>query len=104
LYGGAKCFVLPSLYEGFGLPCLEAAKAGAPVVCSKAASLPEVMAAGAGYFDPENAESIAHALNKVGGSHLAAEELRIAGRERAKLFSWKKTARQTVDVYNSFVV
>lgn len=104
MYRGAKCFVFPSWYEGFGLPPLEAASRSIPVVCSKAASLAEVMADAAHYCDPESAESIAQALDSVGGSHKLADELAERGRARAKLFSWEKTAAQTVDVYNSIVV
>ncbi|OJI06361.1 hypothetical protein BK004_04330 [bacterium CG10_46_32] len=104
LYRGAKCFAFPSWYEGFGLPPLEAASRGVPVVCSKVASLPEVMADAAYYCDPEDATSIAHALDVVGGSHALQDELASAGRKRAKLFTWEKTAAQTVDAYNQIMV
>ena len=104
VYRSAKCFAFPSRYEGFGLPALEAAARSVPVVCSKASSLPEVMADAAQYCDPESVESIAHALDAVGGSHKLADELASRGRARAKLFSWEKTAKQTVDVYNEIVV
>ncbi|MBI2636764.1 MAG: glycosyltransferase family 4 protein [Parcubacteria group bacterium] len=79
VYRGAKCFAFPSRYEGFGLPALEAATRGVPVVCSKAASLPEVMADAVRYCDPESTESIAHVLDEVGGSHALADELAARG-------------------------
>ncbi|MBI2050201.1 MAG: glycosyltransferase family 4 protein [Parcubacteria group bacterium] len=104
LYRSAKCFVFPSRYEGFGLPPLEAALRGVPVVCSKAGSLPEVMAEGACYIDPDSASDIADKLNAIGSSHKVADEIASLGRERAKRFTWEKTAQETVDVYDSIVV
>jgi len=104
LYRGAKLFVFPSLYEGFGLPALEAASRGVPVILSKAGSLPEVMGDSAHYFDPESVESIALAIDRVGGSVLEREELIRAGFVRAKQFSWKETAEKTVEEYASIVL
>lgn len=104
LYRGAKVFVMPSLYEGFGLPLLEAATRYVPVACSKTASLPEVMSDSALYFDPKNIESMANVIDKIGGSHLIQGELATKGFERAKLFSWEKAAQKTVDVYSSIMV
>lgn len=104
LYRSAKCFAFPSRYEGFGLPGLEAASRGTPVVCAHAGSLPEVMAEGARYFDPDSSLDLASALNAVASSHQEADAIASAGRERAKRFTWEKTAQETVDVYNSIVV
>jgi len=104
LYRGAKIFAMPSLYEGFGMPPLEAAIRYLPVALSKAASLPEIMADSALYFDPKSVESIAAAIDKIGSSRLVQDELSEKGFERANLFSWDKMASETVDVYSSVVL
>ncbi|MEK7188900.1 MAG: glycosyltransferase family 1 protein [Patescibacteria group bacterium] len=104
LYRSAKCFVFPSRYEGFGLPALEAAARGVSVVCAKAGSLPEVMADAAEYVDPESSQDIADTISRVAGSHKVADALASLGRERAKRFTWEKTAQHTVDVYNRIMV
>ena len=101
LYRGAKLFVFPSYYEGFGLPPLEAASRGIPVVCAKSSSLPEVLSDAAHYFDPKDIKQIASALDLVGGSLKLQDELSGRGIARAKQFSWQKTAQETLDVYNS---
>jgi glycosyltransferase involved in cell wall biosynthesis len=100
LYGDAVCFALPSLYEGFGLPVLEAMAAGTIVVTSSVSSLPEV-AGGAGiYVDPLNVESITKGLAQaISENGTAKGKERIAlGKELAKQFSWEKAARQTLNV------
>lgn len=104
LYRSAKLFVFPSLYEGFGLPPLEAGSRRTPVACAKSSCIPEIMSDSAYYFDPEDPEIIAAALDKAGGSRLIQDELAQRGVERAKQFSWDKTAKETVAVYKSFVV
>ncbi len=96
LYCGADLFIFPSLYEGFGLPILEAMACGVPVACSNVSSMPEV-AGGAGVlFDPLDEESIEDALRRV----LTDEALRAGciarGLARSKIFSWRKTAEQTL--------
>jgi len=100
IYNLASVFVYPSLYEGFGLPPLEAMACGCPVVVSRAASLPEVCADAACYVDPKDVQSIAEGIDKG----LADEELRRSlikrGRERARLFTWEKTAEKTLKVFN----
>lgn len=99
LYQHAQAFVFPSLNEGFGIPVLEAFGAGCPVVLSERSSLPEVAGEAAVYFDPENDESIADAIERVVTSESLRDQLRQSGRERLTLFSLDKTARQTFDVY-----
>ena len=99
LYRTAACFVFPSLYEGFGLPVLEAMARGVPVLCSNRSSLPEVAGQAARFFDPESPQSIADAIESVLGDEREAERLRVAGLERARRFSWTATARETVACY-----
>lgn len=99
LLGHADLFVMPSLYEGFGLPVLEAQQAGTVVACSSAGSLPEVAGAGAALFDPTSVESIAETVFRcIVDSDLRAK-LHQAGRENLKRFSWEKTAKETLAVY-----
>lgn len=99
LYRGAKLFIFPSLYEGFGLPPLEAASRGVPVVAAKAAAVPEVLSDAAYYFDPENIENMAQAIDVVGGSRTIQDSLAEKGYERAEQFSWAKLAKSTIGVY-----
>lgn len=99
LYRAARLFVFPSYYEGFGLPALEAASRGLPVVASKAAAIPEIMGAAAYYFDPANPSAMAAALDRVGGSAKIQARLAQSGFERLKHFDWDKTAAQTMSVY-----
>jgi glycosyltransferase involved in cell wall biosynthesis len=99
LYNGADLFVFPSLYEGFGLPVLEAMACGTPVVTSNASSLPEVAGEAALLVDPYNVEEIAAAMRRVLEDPDLAQELREKGLARAKQFSWERTARQTIEVY-----
>ncbi len=101
LYQEADAFVLPSFYEGFGLPILEAMAAGTPVVCSRAASLPEVAGDAAEYFDPSNAEELGMVLAKVLGSPELRAEMKRKGRERAKQFSWDECARRYLKAYQT---
>lgn len=104
LYRGARLFVFPSLYEGFGLPPLEAMSRGLPVAAAKASSVPEILADAAYYFAPQDANDIARACDLVGGSRKIAEQLSHKGYERAKHFSWEQTAKETIAVYNYFMV
>jgi len=98
-YNAACCFVYPSLYEGFGLPPLEAMACGTPVIVSNAASLPEVGGEAAILVDPHDAEELSQALGEVLGDAGRREEMRRRGLEQAQRFSWLETARQTVQVY-----
>jgi glycosyltransferase involved in cell wall biosynthesis len=99
LYSAATAFVFPSLYEGFGLPPLEAMACGTPVLCSNASSLPEVVGDAALLFDPEEPEAIAEALRTTAKDAALRERLRVEGLRRAAEFSWDRAARETVEVY-----
>jgi len=99
LYSGALCFVYPSYFEGFGLPPLEAMKCGAPVIVGNKTSLPEVVGDAGMLVDPFEVDEIASAIqNVITDSDLRAQ-LRFKGLERAKLFDWQETARQTLEIY-----
>jgi glycosyltransferase involved in cell wall biosynthesis len=100
LYGGALAFAFPSLWEGFGLPVLEAMAAGAPVVASDRGALPEVTAGAALLAEPAP-EPLAEALGRVLGDPALRERLRAAGLARAAAFSWERTARETLAVYRT---
>jgi glycosyltransferase involved in cell wall biosynthesis len=99
LWAISDAFVFPSFYEGFGLPVLEAMARGVPVACSNASSLPEVAGEAALLFDPRDEQAIADALARLLQDGALAERLRIAGRERAREFTWERTARATIDSY-----
>jgi glycosyltransferase involved in cell wall biosynthesis len=102
LYAGASALCLPSLYEGFGLPLLEAMQLGCPVLCSTAGSLPEIAGAAALYFDPRNEEELAKRLLQVEDS-AAMNQLRSAGRVRVEQFSFARCAEQTARVLNQTI-
>jgi len=95
----ADLFVLPSLYEGFGLPVLEAQQAAVAVACSSAGSLPEVGGEGAIYFDPTSVEQIADTIRRCLADAALRSQLILKGRENVSRFSWNKTARETLSVY-----
>ena len=99
VYAGADLMVMPSFIEGFGLPVLEAMACGTPVVCSWAASLPEVAGDAAEYFEPTSVDDLAAVIERVLGSCQLHESLRRKGLERVKLFSWHGCARQTLELY-----
>lgn len=99
LYSGALFSVFPSLYEGFGLPVLEAMGCGTPVITSKVSSLPEVVGDAAILVDPMNIEELAWRMEMLCESSDLREELGKKGLERSKLFSWEKTAQKTLEVY-----
>ena len=99
LYALADGFVMPSLYEGFGLPVLEAMARGVPVACSDRSSLPEVAGDAALLFDPEDVGAIASALDTLVHDPATAERLRAAGPKRAAEYSWERTARMTLEAY-----
>lgn len=99
LYGGASAYVHPSFYEGFGLTVLEAMAAGAPVITSNVSSLPEVAGDAAVLVNPFSTEDIANAVVTVASNADLRSQLRAAGRSRAASFTWRKTAEQTLRVY-----
>ena len=101
LYSGAVAMVYPSLYEGFGLPPLEAMACGTPVITSNNSSLPEVIGTAGILVDPLEITEIAEALLKVAADFSLQEELKQKGLHRAKLFSWEETAKRTLGVYES---
>ena len=99
LFNSAEMFVYPSLFEGFGLPPLEAMACGCPVITSDVSSIPEVMGDAGILIDPQNADQVSNAIHKV-ISDVGFKEIMInKGLERAKLFNWDKTARETLKVY-----
>lgn len=101
LYQNALAFVFPSLYEGFGIPILEAFSCGCPCLLSTGGSLREVAGDAAQYFDPENPGSIQDAFSAVIDNHLTRDNLIAMGYERLKLFSWDKTYKKTIQLYQS---
>jgi glycosyltransferase involved in cell wall biosynthesis len=103
LYHGASVFALPSHYEGFGLPVLEAFACGTPVVISDRASLPEIAADAAALCDPNDPASIARAIGRVLDDSAFRKSLIARGRERVKDFSWEKCANETLAVYRKIL-
>lgn len=99
----ADALVLPSLYEGFGFPPLEAMACGCPAIVSNVASLPEVCGEAALYFDPLKPQDIADKILKLLTNQSLQEELRRNGHEQAKQFSWEKCARETLEVIQSIL-
>lgn len=103
LYSGATAFVYPSLYEGFGLPTLEAMACGTPVVTSSTSSLPEVVGDAALMVDPLDVDDIAAALVRVVSEEHLRGRLVDAGFERAAQFTWERAATETLDLLHQFV-
>lgn len=101
VYGGAQALVFPSLYEGFGLPILEAMACGTPVACSETSSLPEVAGEAALMFDPTEEEAIVETLRPLLRDRGLQRELKGLGLERAAGFSWERVAAGTQGVYRS---
>jgi glycosyltransferase involved in cell wall biosynthesis len=99
LYRSAAAFVYPSMYEGFGIPPLEAMSLDCPVICSNTSSIPEVVGDAGEYFDPANTASIREALERVLQSGARRNRLVELGRVRCKLFSWERCAQETMAVY-----
>lgn len=99
LYAHAEAFVLPSTYEGFGMPILEAFSHGAPVVCSNAAAIPEVAGDAAAYFEPGDPGAMAEAIAAVVEDQEVRERLVRMGSARVRRFTWDQTAQATLEVY-----
>jgi len=100
LYNGARVFVFPSLYEGFGLPPLEAMACGLPVICSHSSSLPETVGDGALLLPPKDIDLWSDAMYNVFTNSDLRQELRKKGLAWARKFSWQRTARLTLEAYN----
>jgi glycosyltransferase involved in cell wall biosynthesis len=98
-YRQALAFVYPSFYEGFGLPVLEAMNFGAPVITSRRSSLPEVAGDGAWLIDPDSGEELADAMLQFGDNPALRSQFGAAALARARQFSWRQTAQQTLAVY-----
>jgi len=103
LLRGAVAFVFPSLYEGFGLPPLEAMACGTPVIASNRSSLPEVVGEGGILVEPTDVEALAEALEVLWVDDALRAELRQRALAQAARFSWKQTARETLAVYRKLV-
>jgi glycosyltransferase involved in cell wall biosynthesis len=99
LYAASSCFVFPSLYEGFGLPVLEAMRRGLPVACSDRSSLPEIAGNAALMFNPEDPRAIATAVERLLTDAELAGRLQQAGRQQTAAFTWEATAKGTVQSY-----
>jgi glycosyltransferase involved in cell wall biosynthesis len=101
LFNAAEVFAFPSIFEGFGLPPLEAMASGVPVVCSDASSLPEVVGDAALRLPPRHVTAWVRALRRVLVDSSLRASLRRRGLDRARLFTWEATARKTLEVYQS---
>lgn len=100
-YKNAAVFIYPSLYEGFGIPPLEAMSAGCPVICSHSSSVPEVVGDAGEYIDPTSIDSIKTALEKILSSKEKRLNLINKGFNRCKQFSWNRCAQETLEVYRN---
>lgn len=103
LYNVATVFVFPSVYEGFGLPIVEAMQSGCPVIISKEGCMPEVGGDAVEYFNGYETESLADTITKVLNSKKLQQELSQKGLEQAKKFSWEKTAGKTIEAYKKVI-
>ena len=101
LTAGARALVYPSFYEGFGFPVAQALAAGCPVITSGVSSLPEVTGDAASFVDPYSTGEIAAAIRRLGESDSLCIRLRLAGRERARLFSWERSARSSLEFFRA---
>jgi glycosyltransferase involved in cell wall biosynthesis len=103
LYANALCFVFPSLYEGFGIPILEAFACGCPLALSNASCFPEIAGNAGIYFEPESVENMREKIESVICSESLRNSLAIKGFERLKAFSWARCAEQTAKVYENCI-
>jgi alpha-1,3-rhamnosyl/mannosyltransferase len=99
LLAGARALIFPSLYEGFGLPVLEAMASGTPVVLTRASAMPEVAGDAGNYIEPDNADGLRDALIRLLDDQVHWQACREAGLQRARLFSWQRCAQATADAY-----
>jgi glycosyltransferase involved in cell wall biosynthesis len=100
VYRGAGVLVLPSHYEGFGFPVLEAMGCGTPVICANRASLPEIAGDAAVLVDPDDEAALAEALERVQADTALRAEMVKRGLMRAQAFTWERTARETLALYD----
>lgn len=103
IYSASKMFVYPSLYEGFGLPPLEAMACGVPTICSDNSSLPEVVGDGAELIDAHDMDSISKAMAKISADEEYTKRLAKRGLQRARQFTWRKTAAETLECYKKVI-
>lgn len=103
IYARSTLFAYPSLYEGFGIPILEAFLAGTPIAVSKSSCFPEVAGQAAVYFNPKSGNSIALAIKKLLDDEKLRKDLVKKGRDRLRSFSWEKTAKETAQVYKKIL-
>lgn len=99
LYANARAYVFPSLLEGFGLPPLEAMQYGTPVLASNSSCLPEILGKAAAYFNPEDAEDMSTAMQKVFSDEALRAELKEQGKQQVAKYSWNDCAKRTYDIY-----
>lgn len=99
LYERAAAFIYPSLYEGFGLPPLEAMSKSCPVILSNTSSMPEIVGDAGQYFDPQSPANIREAIERVVFNSVVSDELVARGKKRLANFSWEKCARETLSIY-----
>jgi len=103
IYSKAVCFVFPSLYEGFGIPVLEAFACNCPAVISNTSSLPEVGGNAVEYFNPKDIKSIESSVRRVVNDEVLRKEMIRKGKERLKMFGWEKTSKEFLNVYNEII-
>jgi alpha-1,3-rhamnosyl/mannosyltransferase len=103
LYSAARVFVFPSLFEGFGLPVIEAMACGTPVICSNTTALPEVAGDAAVFVEPTDPMSLGRALQETLDDETLLAQLREKGLRRAAQFSWERTAARTLEIYRQVV-
>ena len=104
LYEHASALIYPSLYEGFGIPPLEAMSHNCPVICGKTSSIPEVVGDAGAYFDSEDIHSIRSTIEEVVGSESHRRALIEKGQARLNCFSWDRCAAETLKVYKQLLV
>lgn len=102
LFRNSQFFIMPSLYEGFGMTVLESFATGTPAIISKVSSLPEIAGDAAYFIDPMNKEDMIEAMLKFSRDENMRNEFKAKGLEQVKKFDWQKTARETLEIYNSF--
>jgi len=102
LFRNSQFFIMPSLYEGFGMTVLEAFATGTPAIVSRVSSLPEIAEDAAFYVNPMNTQEISEAMLKFSQNENLRNEFKAKGLEQVKKFNWQKTARETMEIYKSF--